>query len=188
MFRGRYDIEDRAKSLTTEDRQMLWTTESRKNLRRIIEYLASEAVADVLPKDSFGQALTYLRTPFAHLLIYFDDGPMPIAYNETEQLRKQVALGRNNGIFIGSVDAGYRAADLMTVVSSAARHDLDVFLDVKDVLDRLLAGDTNYAGLRPDVWKETHPEAIRLYRVEERRSRAVGKTIKRVRRWVANRA
>jgi hypothetical protein len=64
---------------------------------------------------------------------------MPIDNNETEQLMKQVALGRKNWMFIGSVDAGYRAADLMTLVSSAARNDLDVFLYVKDVLDRLLA-------------------------------------------------
>lgn len=33
---------------------------------------------------------------------------------------------------IGSVDAGYRATDLMTLVSIAARNDLDVFLYVKD--------------------------------------------------------
>jgi hypothetical protein len=75
----------------------------------------------------------------------------------------------------------------MTLVSSAARSDLDVFLYVKDVLDRLLAGETDYDALRPDVWKQSHPEAVRLYRVEERRSRADAKTIKRARRRVANR-
>lgn len=75
-------------------------------------------------------------------------------------------------MFIGSVDAGYRAADLMTLVSSAVRNDLDVFAYFKDVLDRLLAGDTDYNALRPDVWKQSHPEAIRTYRVEKRLARA----------------
>ena len=186
MFRELYDIEDRAKSLTAEDRQLLRTTESRPIWGRMHEYLASEAVADVLPKEPFGQALTYLRNQFMHLLIYLDDGLMPIDNNETEQLMKQVALGRKNWMFIGSVDAGYRAADLMTLASSAARNDLDVFLYVKDVLDRLLDGETDYDALRPDVWKQSHPEAVRLYRVEERRSRADAKMVRRARRRVVN--
>jgi hypothetical protein len=90
-------------------------------------------------------------------------------------------------MFIGSVAAGYRAADLMSLVSSAARNDLDVFLYVKDVLDRLLAGEADYAALRPDVWKQSHPEAIRIYRQEERRSRAEAKVVKRARRRIDRR-
>jgi transposase len=85
-------------------------------------------------------------------------------------------------MFIGSVAAGYRAADLMSLVSSAHRSDLDVFVYVKDVLDRLLAGETDYHALRPDVWKQAHPEAVRIYRVEERLSRADAKAEKRARR------
>ena len=82
---------------------------------------------------------------------------------------KQVAIGRKNWLFIGSVAAGYRAADFLTLVSSAVRNHLDVWAYLKDVLDRLLAGDTDYATLRPDLWGQVHPQAIREYRVAERR-------------------
>jgi hypothetical protein len=58
----------------------------------------------------------------------------------------------------------------MSLVSSAERNDLDVFPYVIDVLRRLLNGDADYESLRPDAWKATHPEAVRVYRVEERRS------------------
>lgn len=184
MFQELYDIEDRAKTLAPQERQELRHAEARPIWTRMKEYLASEAVSNVMPKEPFGQALTYLRNQFAHLLVYLDDGLMPIDNNETEQLMKQVALGRKNWMFIGSVAAGYRAADLMSLVSSAARNDLDVFLYVKDVLDRLLAGETDYDGLRPDVWKQAHPEAIRIYRQEERRSRADAKAVKRARRRI----
>ena len=187
MFRDLYDIEDRAKDLSAEDRRSLRTAEARPIWERMREYLASEAVANVMPKELFGEALTYLRNQFEHLLTYLDDGLMPIDNNETEQLMKQVALGRKNWMFIGSVDAGYRAADLMSLVSSAHRNDLDVFIYVKDVLDRLLAGETNYDALRPDIWKQSHPDAVRVYRVEERTSRADAKTVKRARRRVAKR-
>jgi transposase len=185
MFQELYDIEDRAKPLTPPERQELRYAEARPIWTRMQEYLASEAVSNVLPKEPFGQALTYLRNQFDHLLVYLDDGLMPIDNNETEQLMKQVALGRKNWMFIGSVAAGYRAANLMSLVSSAARNDLHVFLYVKDVLDRLLAGETNYDTLRPDVWKQSHPEAIRIYRQEERRSRADAKAVKRARRRIA---
>jgi transposase len=187
MFGQLYDIEDRAKTLTPEDRLALRHAESRPIWEQMREYLASEAIATVMPKELFGQALTYLRNQFEHMLVYLDDGLMPIDNNETEQLMKQVALGRKNWMFIGSVAAGYRAADLMSLVSSAHRNDLDVFVYVKDVLDRLLAGETNYDTLRPDVWKQTHPEAIRIYRVEERQARADAKAVKRARRRIAKR-
>ena len=148
------------------------------------QYLASKSVSNVMPKEPFGQTLTYLRNQFAHLLVCLEDGLMPIDNNETEQLMKQAALGRKNWMFISSVAAGYRAADLMTLVSSAARNDLDIFMYVKDVLDRLLAGESNYDVLRPDVWRQSHPEAIRIYRQEESRSRADAKAVKRARRRI----
>jgi transposase len=187
MFRQLYDIEDRAKAFTPEDRLALRHAESRPIWEQMREYLASEAIANVMPKELFGEALTYLRNQFEHLLVYLDNGLMPIDNNETEQLMKQVALGRKNWMFIGSVAAGYRAADLMSLVSSAHRNDLDIFGYVKDVLDRLLAGETNYDVLRPDVWKQAHPEAIRIYRVEERQARADAKSVKRARRRIAKR-
>ena len=60
----------------------------------------------------------------------------------------------------------------MTLVSSAHRNDVDVWEYVKDVLDKLLAGDTNYDSLRPDVWAQMHPDSIRTYRREERQEQA----------------
>ena len=187
MFQALYDIEDRAKTLPAADRQQLRHVEARPIWAWMSDYLASDAISNVMPKEPFGQAITYLRNQFEHLLVYLDDGLLPIDNNETEQLMKQVALGRKKWMFIGSVAAGYRAADLMSLVSSAARNDLDVFLYVKDVLDRLLAGEMDYDALRPDVWKQSHPEAIRLYRQEERRSRADAKAVKRARRRIASR-
>ena len=49
-------------------------------------------------------------------------------------------------------------------------------------MDRLLAGETEYTVLRPDVWRQTHPEAIREYRVTERRDRADRKQYRRAAR------
>ena len=98
---------------------------------------------------------------------------------------RQVALGRKNWLFVANVASGERSARLMTIVSSAKRHSLDVWKYLKDVLDRLLAGETDYTKLLPDVWKQEHPEAIRRYREEESRYKSDRKQLTRARRVLA---
>jgi hypothetical protein len=53
------------------------------------------------------------------------------------------------------------------------------------VLDQLLAGSTDYHSLRPDVWKQSHPEAVRTYRTAERRDRAARTHFRRALRRAA---
>ena len=81
-------------------------------------------------------------------------------------------MGRQAWLFVSSVASGEQSAQRMSVVRSAKRHDLDDWTYVKDLLDQLLAGTTDYEKLLPDVWKQSHPEAVRVYREEERRDKA----------------
>ena len=125
----------------------------------------------------------YLRNHWDALKLYLSDGRMPIDNNDTEQLMKQVALGRKNWLFLGSVAAGYRAATILTIVSTAHRNDLDVWAYIRDVLDQLVAGGLDrLPTLQADVWKQSHSEHIRAYRAEERRDRADAKRHRRARR------
>ena len=182
LFQRLYDIEDRAKAFTPDDRRSLRQSESLPIWEEIGAYLSNDAVANVMPKEPFGQAITYLRNNIEALRVHLDDGLVPIDNNDTEQLMKQVALGRKNWMFIGSIDAGNRAADLLSIVSSASRNDLDIFVYVKDVLDKLLDGCRDFEAMRPDIWKLAHPEAVRIYRQDERRHRAEVKSAKRAKR------
>ncbi len=171
IYQELYDIETRGKTLSCTDRELLRASEARPVWDRLRELVDSEAASRVLPKEKFADALTYLRNHWKALQVYLSDGRLPMDNNETEQLMKQVATGRKNWLFVGSVEAGERAAEFLTLVSSALRNDLDVQAYVKNVLDRLLAGETDYASLRPDHWAAAHPEHIRVYRQEERRDR-----------------
>lgn len=91
-------------------------------------------------------------------------------------------MGHKAWLFVGNVEAGERNAMLMSLVSSAKRHDLDAFAYIKDILDQLLAGETDYEKLLPVRWKVDHPDAVRQYRVEERRDKADRKQINAARR------
>jgi transposase len=181
-FQQLYDIEDQAKMLSPPERTQLRQRGAVEVWASLDAWLGGEAAGRVLPKSKFGQALGYLRNHWEPLQTYLRDGRIPIDNNEVEQLMKQVAIGRKNWLFIGSVAAGERAADFLTLVSSALRNDLDVWAYIKDILDRLLAGETDYATLRPDIWRREHPEAIREYRVTERRDRADRKQYRRAAR------
>ena len=100
---------------------------------------------------------------------------IPNDNNETEQLMRQVALGGKNWLFAGSIRGGERTAGFFTLVSSALRDDLDVWRYVNDVLEQPRAGVTVYAPLLPGNWAQAHADAVRQYRIEERKERTDGK-------------
>jgi transposase len=182
LVRQLYDLEDRAKLLAPGERRELRQRESLRILTQIREYIAGPQLERLLPKSDLAEAIGYLRNNWDALLLYTTDGRLPIDNNETEHLMRQIATGRKNWLFIGSVAAGYRAANLMTIISTAARNDLDVWSYLKDVLDRILAGSTDWESLRADRWKQQHPEAVRTYRVEERRDAVDRRRARRARR------
>lgn len=182
MFQQLYDIEDQAKDMLPEDRRAFRQSAAAPVWAQLEEWLDSEAATGALPKSLLAKAVGYLRNQWDGLQTYLTDGRVPVDNNDVEQLMKQVAIGRKNWLFVGSVDAGQRAANFLTLVSSAVRNSLDVWAYIKDVLDRLLAGETDYASLRPDAWRQAHPEAIREYRVAERSDRAARKQYRRAAR------
>ena len=184
-YQDLYDIEDRGKSMSLEDRLALRQSEARPIWEAMEIWLVEVKLRTtnvILPKSDFAAALQYVRNHFVELRRYLDDPRLPIDNNDTEQLMKQVAVGRKNWLFAGSVLGGMRIAGFLTLVSSALRNDLDVWSYVKDVLDQLLAGSTDYASLLPWNWAAAHPEAIRTYRVEERKQRSVRQSAKRAER------
>jgi transposase len=185
MIQALYDIETRAKDWTWEERQALRQRESTVVLEAMKRWLETRPLMGVLPKSDFAEALRYIRNHWKELNVYVQDGRIPIDNSSVEQLMKQVAMGRKAWLFVCSVAGGEQSAMMMTLVSSARRHNLDVGTYVKDVLDQLLAGCTDYHRLLPDVWKQSHPEAIREYRVEERRDKAERKQYQAARRRLA---
>ena len=185
MIQGLYDANAREQGMDVAAR-----VEHRRKfavplLETIRKYINSLDDSKVLPKSDLAKALQYIKNNWDHLNVYVNNGQIPIDNNRVEQLMRQVALGRKNWLFVANVESGERVARLMSVVSSAKRHCLDVWKYLKDILDRILAGETDYAKLMPDVWKQEHPDAVRVYREEESRYKAERKQVTRARRIAA---
>lgn len=180
-----YEIETRAKLLSEEERVSLRPSESKSIwdvMRAELDSIDDRTEQVVLPKSDLRKALNYLRNHWTELTRYLDDAKLPMDNNECEQLMKQVAVGRKNWLFAGSVAGGERNAGFITLVSSAHRNDLDVRAYVNDILKRLIAGETDYEPMLPWNWAVTHPESIREFRQDERRQRDTRKQAERAKR------
>ena len=124
------------------ERQELRQRESVPILDRIEEYL-DELSPRVLPKSALGKAITYARNQRAALRQYVSDGRLTIDNNVSERTLRLQAIGRKNWEFLGSEEAGPRAAVLFTILAGAKRHRLEPWAYVRDVLLRLSAGETD---------------------------------------------
>jgi transposase len=167
-----YDVERRAIGMSFEERGKLRTTETRMYLDRLREWLDGPVAERLLPSSKLAVAFNYIRNHWDALNVFVTDGRLPIDNNQSERLMRQVAVGRKNWLFVGSMRAGIRNASLMTLVASAQRNDLDVKMYMESVITHMLRGTAKIDELLPDIWKTHHPEAIRTYRTEERQEKA----------------
>lgn len=68
----------------------------------------------------------------------------------------ELAIGRNNWLFAGSLRAGKRAAAVMTLIQSAKLNGHDPYLYFKDVLTRLPTQPASRIDeLLPHKWQPT---------------------------------
>jgi transposase len=176
-----YDLEDRAHDVTAMERQALRERESVPILDRIEAYI-DELSPRVLPKSALGKALTYARNQRAALRRYVTDGRLSIDNNVSERTLRLQAIGRKNWEFLGSEQAGPRAAVLFTILAGAKRHRLEPWAYLRDVLLRLSAGETDLEALLPDRWGATHPEHVLEHRLDESRRKAARQKETRERR------
>ena len=81
--------------------------------------------------------------------------------NAVENAIRPLALGRKNWLFVGSPQAGRRAAVLMTLIESAKLCEVDPWAYLKDVLTKLPTWPNSRLGeLLPHNWANTNPPAL----------------------------
>ena len=183
MYRGLYDIEDRGEELSVEDRLALRQIESVPIMNELHDWLMEKNDdLRVLSKSRLGKAVRYALNQWDELSVFLDDGAIPIDNNPTERELRRLTIGRKNWLFVGSSRGGEVAALMYRLVSTAARHHIDVWAYVDDCLRQLAGGSTDYESLLPDVWRASHPQSIREYRDAEKESRRLTTQQRRVRR------
>ena len=100
------------------------------------------------------KALDYALKRWPALVRYCDDAMLPMDNNRIENLIRPWALGRKNWLFTGSLAAGQRAADIMSLIQSAKMNGLEPLAYLSDMLKRLPTHpNSRIAELLPTGWK-----------------------------------
>ena len=176
-----YDIEDRARELSAESRASLRQQEADPVLDRMAGYLA-ELAHRSLPKSALGKAVSYARNQWQALRRYTEDGRLSIDNNVSERTLRHQAIGRKNWLFLGSKQAGPRAAVLSTVLAGAKHHRIEPWTYLREILLRLHSEDRRLDEMLPDRWAAEHPGVVLTYRLEESRQKAARQPDRRRRR------
>jgi hypothetical protein len=142
---------------------------------------AEEQAVQVPPKSKLGEALGHLLRPWNALTTSVRSGAAAIDNSTTERDLRALTIGRKNWLFVGSQEAGPRAAILYTVManrqafgwSPPAQAERVVYL--RDALEHLAKGDTDPANLLPKTTATAHPESIRTYRIHKRKAASAAK-------------
>jgi transposase len=183
IIRRLYEVEDRARSLDDDARRAMRQTEAVRILGRLREELVRLS-SKLLPKSALAQATTYALNQWQALCRYTEDGRLTIDNNASERRLRDQAIGRKNWMFLGSDEAGPRAAVLCTIIAGAKRHRLEPWAYLKDVILQLSvdASPELLLGLLPDRWVLAHPEHVLNHRLEESRQKAQRRDQRRARR------
>jgi transposase len=100
--------------------------------RWLLEQRALLANADVTAK-----AIDYTLRRWQALTVHLQDARIPVDNNAVENAIRPLALGRKNWLFVGSQQAGERAAVLMSLIESAKLNGHDAWAYLRDILTKL---------------------------------------------------
>jgi transposase len=137
-FAALYEVERlvREQQLDTQGRLQLRQQRSKPIAETLRQWLTRQR-GQVPDGSATMKAIDYSLGRWAALVLYLEDGDLPIDNNHVENRIRPVALGRSNWLFAGSLHAGQRAANIMSLIQSAKVNGHDPYRYLKDILERL---------------------------------------------------
>ncbi len=148
-----YEVERDARELEPPARLQLRQSRSRPLADALHAWLLAQrqtlAKADITAK-----AIDYSLSNWRALTRYLDDGNVPIDNNAVENSIRPLAIGRRNWLFVGSQQAGERAAVMLSLIESAKLNGHDPWAYLKDVFERLpTLKNRDLESLLPHNWR-----------------------------------
>ena len=136
LFWRLYEIERDVRELDDDQRKAVRQQRSRPAADALHAWLAAQRLR-VPDGSATAKAIDYSLGRWGPLTRYLDDGALPIDNNWIENRIRQIAVGRGNWLFAGSLRAGKRAAAVMSLIHSARLNGHDPYLYLRDILERL---------------------------------------------------
>jgi hypothetical protein len=118
--------------------------------------------ASTPPRTPLGAALGYLHRQWKRLVLFLDDGNIPLTNNRVERELRKLILGRKNWLFTWEDIGGERTAHILTIVATCVAHGLNprayLHLVTKLLVDRW--PQAKLRELLPDRLAVAHPEIV----------------------------
>jgi transposase len=139
-----YLIERSVKDKTPEERKEIRQAQSRPILDKIKIWLDSKA-GKALPKSLLGKAIHYALGLWPLLIIFADDGNIPIDNNPAENAIRPFVIGRKAWLFSGSPRGADASATLYTLVETAKANQLEPWAYLNYLFEKLPAAKSEQA-------------------------------------------
>jgi transposase len=131
-----YAIEQEVQTLGAAQRLQIRQERSAPLLAAFKVWLLEQRVL-LANADVTAKAIDYTLRRWTALTVHLQDARIPVDNNAVENAIRPIALGRKNWLFVGSQQAGERAAVLMSLIESAKLNGHDAWGYLKDILTKL---------------------------------------------------
>jgi len=131
-----YAIERQIRGRRPGERAQVRQHQARPLLDELQQWL-STTLRLVSAKSELAGAIKYALLRWVALTRYCDDGRIEIDNNTAERAIRPLVLGRRNYLFAGSDAGGERAASIYTLIATARLNDIDPYLYLRHVLERI---------------------------------------------------
>jgi len=91
----------------------------------------------MLPKSTFGKAVTYCWNQWAKLLVYLEDGRLEIDNNRAERSIKPFVIGRKNWLFANTPKGATASAIIYSIIESAKENNLNPYAYLTHLFEQL---------------------------------------------------
>lgn len=146
---------------SSEERRARRLTFSKPILDKLSAWVTMQR-AEIPPKTPMGRALGYLHRQWRRLLLFLEDGLIPLTNNRVERELRKLVLGKKNWLFTWEDLGGERTAAILTLVGSCVAHEINPRAYLHLVTRLVVEGwpQSKLRDLLPDRIAVTHPELV----------------------------
>jgi transposase len=108
----------------------------------------------LLPQSLIGKAIQYALNHWGKVMRFLDRGDLPIDNGVSERVIRDLAVGRNNWLFVQSDNGGERMAILYSIIQTCKLNSINPEEYLKDILMRIAVRpqDASVCDLTPMEW------------------------------------
>ena len=132
-----YDADEALKSLSADDRLAKRKEVVRPIVDEYFEFIDGIDTSDPLISNRLLDAVNYSKNQKDFLLMFLEDGNIPIDNGASERHIRAVAIGRKNFLFCDSIDGAEALAIMYTIVETARANNANVYYYLKYVLEQM---------------------------------------------------